>query len=143
MNIQVFNMSILVLIVGVFAYSKFYTENQAYYKNIKSLEYSFDSKKVGFHLNEFDREQIGEELQRYENQRDKSKKVLYLARGDIAMILRYVYHRNVYWKGRMTNPTHQNMLDYKKIKELQPAFKNQEIIIFETPKGFKDYEPYR
>jgi len=143
MNIQRYNISILAIIVVMFAYSKFYTKNQAYYKNIKSLEYSFDNKKVGFHLNKSDIEQIGEELQAYERQRDKSKKVLYLARGDIAMVLRYIYHAHVYWQGRSTNPSYQNMLEYQRMKATDASFKNQEIIIFETPKNFVKYEPYR
>jgi len=134
----IFNSTMIVVILSTILYSREFTTNKRYYKNIKSFEYSFQPEKVGFHLSQDNIDTIGRELKEYEKSRDHTKKVLYLARGDIAMVLRYIYRVNVYWRGRSANPTYQDMIDYKRIKQNSRV----EFIIFKTPKSLPEYEPY-
>ena len=138
-NLMIFNSTIIIILLATILYSRDFREKKKYYKNIKSLESSFSYKKVGFHLSETKIKEIGTLLKRYESKRDKSKKVLYLAKGDIAMVLKYIYRKNVYWRGRKTNPTYQDMKDY--IKMHQPE--DTECIIFKTPDDFPVYKPFR
>jgi len=138
-NIMIFNSTIIIILLATILYSRDFTKQKNYYKNIKSLESSFSYKKVGFHLSDEQIKRVGVLLKEYESQRDKSKKVLYLAKGDIAMVLKYIYRKDVYWRGRKTNPTYQDMEDYIRIH--QPP--DTECIIFRTPNDFPIYEPYR
>ncbi|MEA3492118.1 MAG: hypothetical protein U9R27_09485 [Campylobacterota bacterium] len=138
-NLRYFNATVVVILLGTTLYSRDYTLSQNYYKNIKSLESSFFQERVGFHLTQDHIDRIGTELKTYESRRDHNKTALYLARGDIAMVLRYIYRQNVYWRGRKTNPTYPQMEAY--IETRLPT--GREGIIFMTPKGFPDYEPYR
>lgn len=142
-RIYLYNFTIIIVLALVTLYSRDISHTKNYYKNIKSLEYSFHEDMVGCHLSPKNIKIIGQRLQEYEKHRDHSKKVLYLARGDIAMVLRYIYRKNVYWRGRKTNPTYQNILDYKRIKRSDPSVNRQEFIIFETPKEFPVYEPFK
>jgi len=138
-NVRIFNFVMIIILLATILYSRDFTKNKNYYKNIKSLESSFSYKKVGFHLSDEQIKEIGVLLKKYESQRDKSKKVLYLAKGDIAMVLRYIYRQNVYWRGRKTNPRYQDMEEYIELHGVPDT----EYIIFKTPDDFPIYEPYR
>jgi len=138
-NIKIFNAVVTIVILSTILYSRDFTTNKRYYKNIKSFEYSFQSDIVGFHLSKDNIADIGKKLREYENSRDHTKEVLYLARGDIAMVLKYIYRVNVYWRGRSTNPTYQNMVDYKRNKGSDRV----EIIIFDPPRDLPNYLPYQ
>jgi hypothetical protein len=138
-DIKIFNAVVTIVILSTILYSREFTTNKRYYKNIKSFEYSFQSDIVGFHLSKDNIVDIGKKLREYESSRDHTKEVLYLARGDIAMVLKYIYRVNVYWRGRSTDPTYQNMVDYKRIKSNDRV----EIIIFEPPRDLPNYLPYQ
>ena len=140
-NIKLFNFSIIVILLATTLYSRNFTEKKNYYKNVKSLESSFSLKKVGFHLSDAEIRRIGELLAEYESSVEPDKSIYYLAKGDIAMVLKYIYRRDVYWRGRNTNPTYIDMEDYIRIHK--PMNKDVEYIIFRTPNDFPVYEPYR
>ena len=62
--------------------------------------------------------------------------IRYYARADIAFVIKYIFHKNVYWEGRSRNP------DYIKMYEKNMKTKEFKHILFETPKGFPAYRPY-
>lgn len=133
------NFIILILLISTFTFSK-YNNNVShnYYKNLISINNSFYSKKIGFHLNKKQIDLIGEKIKVYErkNQSEKYIKYYYYARADIAFVLKYIYNKNVFWKGRRYNP------DYLKEYERMKDNSNHYHILFETPNEFPEYIPY-
>lgn len=125
------------ILLGTFIYSRYdigHTQN--YYKNIQSIKNSFYERRVGFNLSQKQINRIGLELQLNEKKNKYSRKIFYYARADIAFVIKYIYHKEVYWKGRRANP------DY--VKEYNKNKNNKDYlqILFEVPKDFPPYVPY-
>lgn len=129
---------IILVLLGVYFYSKFMNDNtKNYYKNIQSIQNSFYKKRVGFHLSSKDILRIGQILVKYEKKNTTTKKLCYFARADIAFVIKFIYHKKVYWKGRRKNPDY--LLAYNKHKKNL----NCNPILFKLPQGFPKYVPYR
>lgn len=133
------NAVMAVLLVSVFYYSK--SSNllsHNYYKNIMSIKSSFDNKNIRFNLSQEEIEQIGETVESYEKQNKTGKETLYFARYDIAFVIKYIYGKNIWWKGRRGN--------YRYNVEYQEHYKNESKkyypILYETSKKFPKYVPY-
>jgi hypothetical protein len=107
-----------------------------YYKNITSIKNSFFERRIGFNLSQEQIRIIGDKIKQYEGQNTTHRKIKYYARADIAFVIKYIYKKNVYWKGRRANP------DYKKIYKDNKNNKDYENILFEVPEGFPNYHPY-
>ena len=131
------NLVLLVILISTGVFSKHNDVlHHNYYKNIQSIKNSFHERKVGFNLSQEQINTIGKRITVYEQNNHTSKKIKFYARADIAFVLKYIYKKHVLWEGRRSNP------DYIKI------YKNREIkstnhILFETPKDFPKYIPYR
>jgi len=110
--------------------------NHNYYKNIQSLKDSFNEQKVGFNLSQFQINMIKKQLDTYEKNNTSHKEIRYYARADIAFIIKYLFHKSVYWKGRSANPA------YKKIYKDHKDNKDYENILFKIPQKFPEYRPY-
>lgn len=124
-------------LVSVTIFSKYNNVlNHNYYKNIQSIKYSFDERKIGFNLSQTQISIIKEELDTYEKNNMSHKEIRYYARADIAFVIKYFFHKNVYWKGRSVNP------DHKKIYEENKNNKDYHQILFEIPQSFPRYRPY-
>ncbi len=61
------------------------------------------------------------------------RKEFYYTRADIAFVIKYIYKRDVYWKGRRVNP------DYIKIYKENKHDTAYYHILFEIPKSFPPY----
>lgn len=131
------NIIMLLIILVVYIYSKYLGINKNYYKNIQSIKNSFFEDKVGFHLNEKQISKIGNLVRMYEN---KEKNIHFYARTDIAYIIKYVYKKSVYWEERRKNIAFKEI--YLKHKKEKKSSKRK-LVLFETPKGFPDYIPYK
>ncbi len=110
--------------------------NHNYYKNIKSIKNSFNERKVGFTLSQDQIDTVGELILKYEQNNYTHRKIKFYVRADIAFVIKYIYHKEVYWEGRSRNP------DYGKIYEKNKNHKDYENILFEIPQGFPIYRPY-
>ena len=123
------------MFVTVFSkYSDIFHHN--YYKNILSLKNSFNERKVGFNLSQFQIDIIKQKIESDERSNTAYKEIRYYARADIAFVIKYILHKNVYWEGRRANP------DYLKIYDQNRNNKDYYQILFETPKDFPIYRPY-
>ena len=76
----------------------------------------------------------------YYTKNKTNKKSLYYARPDIAFVIKYIYRKKVFWKGRYPNPEY--------IKLYNKSIKNKEHkkyyrILFEIPSEFPKYERYK
>ncbi len=107
--------------------------NHNYYKNIQSIKYSFNERKVGFNLSKEQIAEIGQKLHQYEMNNHSGRKEFYYTRADIAFVIKYIYKRDVYWKGRRVNP------DYIKIYKENKHDTAYYHILFEIPKSFPPY----
>jgi len=137
-HLLVFNISLIVIIFSTFFYSKYYAKSPVYYANIQSLKQSLFEEKVRFNLSKEEIETLGKELLKYP-QSSASMEVLFWARADIAVVLKYIYHKDVFWRGRRATPSKKKFEDY--CATLNP----QEIRceLFQTPKNFPSYSPYK
>ena len=134
------NISLVLIVSSVWFYSKYYTPNQVYYKNVKSIKNSFFERRIGFHLSKKEIILIGDKIQIYEKGNKTNKKSLYYARPDIAFVIKYIYRKKVFWEGRYPNPEY--------IKLYNKSIKNKEHkkyyrILFEIPSEFPKYERYK
>jgi len=134
------NIIIITILLAVGIFSKYNNIlNHNYYKNLKSIKNSFNENKVGFHLNSSQIEIIKQQLESYEKSNISAKEIRYFARADIAFVLKYLFHKKVYWKGRSRDIDYLNAhKKYKQYKDNQ-KYKN---ILFETPEKFPSYRPY-
>ena len=80
---------------------------------------------------------IGKKIKQYEKDNNSGKKIRFYARSDIAFVIKYIYHKEVYWKGRRKSP------NYKKLYTQDRDTQQYQKILFETPKSFPKYIPYR
>jgi hypothetical protein len=132
------NLLIFLLLLSTFFFSKYTnTMNHTYYKNIQSIKNSFDEEKSQFHLTQENIEHIGETLDAYKKNNVPKKEIFYYARTDIAFVIKYIYGKKVYWESRRKNPNHT-----KQYKMAKKDAKYQKIL-FEMPKTFPKYTPYK
>jgi len=137
MSLRIMHIIFLISLVSIYIFSKHTTVLQHnYYKNIQSIKNSFYERRVGFHLSTEEIKMIGKQMKQYETVNITSKKIRYYARADIAFVIKYIYHKNVYWKGRHANPNHVKAYQYYKNN------KDYAHILFKTPKDFPRYKPY-
>jgi len=131
------NLVILFTLISVATFSKHSNAlHHNYYKNIQSIKNSFSERKVGFNLSSKQIEDIGKRLKSDKANNITDRPICYYARADIAFVIKYIFHKNVYWEGRSRNP------DYIKMYEKYKKDKDFKHILFDIPKGFPNYTPY-
>jgi hypothetical protein len=108
-----------------------------YYKNIESIKSSFSERRIGFNLSQKQINIIGDKIKQYEDQNTPHREIKYYARADIAFVLKYMYKKNVNWEGRFGG------MNYKKNYNKDKNNHSIQHILFETPKGFPPFVPYR
>jgi len=130
------NLVMALLLISVYLFSKYSPESSHYYyKNIQSIQNTFSPNQYDFHLSQKNIDLIGQKVKNYEKNNQTEKETYFYARADIAFVIKYMYHKKVFWKGRRTNPNF--------IK----AYKNRnndlyQNILLETPQDFPKYIPY-
>jgi len=134
------NVSLMFLLSSVWVYSKYDTSNQIYYKNVNSIKNSFFERRVGFNLSKQQIDLIGEKIKLYEKKNKTDKENFYYARADISFVIKYIYGKKVLWKGRRVSPKYINI--YNKTMRMT-KHKKYNLILFDVPKGFPAYQPYR
>jgi len=132
------NLTIPIVVLLTFFYSKYVSQSHNYANNIHSFLQSFNEREVGFNLSKEQIKTIGIVLEEYKSQSDENKEVIFYARPDIATVLKFIYRENVYWRGRRNNPALKKFQKY--MLTLDPE--QTRGIIFKTPEGFPDYTPY-
>jgi len=137
-NLFLLNLSFVVLLSMTLLYSKYISPTPNYYKNIASLKQSLLVDKVKFHLSSDDIDMIGKKLQEYKSINSVDSETLFYARADIAMVLKFIYNENVFWRGRREKSSIEKFQNY--CETLNPQ--NVECIVFDTPINFKEYKPY-
>ena len=120
-------------LIATFYYSKNVSSWHNYYKNIISIKNSFSKDKVGFNLSKEEIKIVGEKLKYYESIHKHEKPNYYYARGDIAMVLKFVYGKNVHYR-----KTFYYEKSYREHKD-----KKYYPILFEVPKGFPTFQFYK
>jgi len=137
-NIFYVNIAIISILISTLIYSKYYSQNHNYYKNIKSIVNSYDKKNVGFHLNKEQIKEIGKLRDIYKKKLNINKPYFF-AREDIAFVLKFIYREKV------DLPEHYNG-GYLNINFFIKDFnktKSNNKILFETPNNFPNYTPYK
>jgi hypothetical protein len=134
-----YNMAIVVVLLSVTlfsAYNTLYTHN--YYKNLISIYNSYSPQKVGFHLSSKQIEQIYHKIAYYES-KYQDKEIVYYARVDVAYLLKYMFHKkNVYGNGAP-----RAKFDHEEVYRKRKSNQMYNHVLFETPKGFPSYEPFK
>jgi len=120
-------------LIATFYYSKNISSWHNYYKNIISIKNSFSKDKVGFNLNKEEIKIVGEKLKYYESIHKHEKPNYYYARGDIAMVLKFVYGKNVHYRKTFY---YEKSYSEHKDKKYYP-------VLFEVPKGFPTFQFYK
>jgi len=129
---------IALTLMGVTIFSKYNNViNHNYYHNLHSIQNGFQERKVGFNLSNKHIQTIKEKIQFYEQNNTTHKTIKYYARADIAFILKYIYKKDVNWEGRFGG------MNYKKNYNLDKSNQTRQHILFEIPKGFPPFIPYR
>lgn len=137
LKLRYINLMIFIILLSVAIFSKHTTvRSHDYYNNLHSIAESFNQKKLNFHLSSKNIEDIGKKINQYEKENHSGKKIRFYARSDIAFVIKYMYHKEVYWKGRRVNP------NYIKHYQEDKVSNNYEKVLFETPKMFPKYIPY-
>lgn len=135
-NVFMLNATIIIILFGVFFYSKYNVGNQQnYYKNIISIKNAFSKEKMDFNLSREDIAVIGQKLKYYESLNTTQKPEYYYARDDIAFVIKFVYHKSVFYHRRGNKNYVKSYSMYKK-KKYYP-------VLFETPNRFPKYERYK
>jgi hypothetical protein len=130
------NLIMFILLVSVYLFSKYIPESSHfYYKNIQSIQNTFSPNKYNFHLSQKNIDLIGQKVKNYEKNNQTEKETYFYARTDIAFVIKYMYHKKVFWKGRRVNPNFIKAYENRN----NNAYQN---ILFETPKDFPKYIPY-
>ena len=137
-RLAIVNITLPLLMLLAFEYSKHFSSTHNYADNIHSLLDAFNRKKVGFNLSKEQIETIGRVLKTYKSQKDNEKTIIFYARPDVAAVIKFIYRENVYWRGRRANPSLDKFKKY--CLTLDP--KENECIVFETPNHFPDFTPY-
>lgn len=127
--------ALTLIIVTIFSkYSPLMYHN--YYNNLHSIKNSFQERKVGFNLSNEQIQTIKEKIQFYEKNNTPNA-IKYYARADIAFVLKYLYKKNVNWEGRFGG------MNYKKNYNNNKHDHATQHILFEIPKGFPPFIPYK
>lgn len=138
-KLSIVNITIIAILLGTFIYSKHFSNTHNYYKNIISIQNSFDERNIGFNLSATHIITIENQLKSYELNTSKEDLYFY-AREDIAFILQKVYNKRVYlpkhWKGKKLNAK-------KYIQEYKKDTKHANKILFPTPIDFPPYQSYK
>ena len=137
-NLLRLNLAIPAVIVATYLCSKFLSPSHNYADNIHSLRLSFNEREVGFNLSDKQIQTIGELLKAYKADHQDGRTLLFYARPDIAVVLKFIYRENVYWRRRRENVSVDKFQRY--LLTLDP--KEVKGIIFRTPENFPDYTPY-
>ena len=132
------NLAIPAVIIATYLFSKFMSPSHNYADNIHSLRLSFKEREVGFNLSNEQIQTIGELLKRYQTENQDGRTLLFYARPDIAVVLKFIYRENVYWRRRRENVSPDKFQRY--LLTLDP--KEVKGILFTTPENFPDYTPY-
>ena len=129
------NAIMALLLAATLFYSYHFSSKHNYYKNVYSLLQMFDKKQMHFNLSQKEITSIGKLLQEYEKTNTTGKPNLYYARGDIAFVIKFIYRKD-------TDYDRRGYLDYlqRYKKHKNPSF---HPVLFQTPKGFPPYVPYR
>lgn len=136
LSLKYIHIMLFSILIGVYIFSSSsFSKVHHYAKNIHSLTNSFDQTTYHFHLTQEQIDQIGQKLHKYEKSNHSKKKIYYYARADIAFVIKYIYHKDVLWKGRRSNPNYIKLYQEKK----NNTYSN---ILFEIPQGFPRYTPY-
>jgi len=137
LKLRTVNIVLFFCLVAVYTFSKYSNIlHHNYYQNIQSIQNSFNEKKVGFNLNQTYINMIQQRLQNDERENTSNKPICYYARADIAFVIKYLFHKKVYWEGRRAN------LDYVKKYQENTKDKSCKNILFKIPKNFPLYKPY-
>jgi len=124
---------IVLLLMLTALYSKYsHNISHNYYKNLQSIKHSLSDNTLDFHLSQAHILAIGKQLQDYETN-TKFTAIKYYARTDIAFVLKFMYHKDVYWESRRANPNH---------KKHYQTDNHPNKILFKTPKDFPNYAPF-
>ena len=134
-NLLLTNLAIVLVLLGVFFYSKYISTTHNYYKNSISIKNAFNKEKMKFNLSNKEIEIIGEKIQYYESLNNTHKKIMYYARDDIAFVIKFIYRKPVLYYSRGSKNYLNSYHSHKK-KEYSP-------ILFKTPKGFPSYVRYK
>jgi cbb3-type cytochrome oxidase cytochrome c subunit len=136
-KILLINILLLLILSSTYIFSKYNNVlNHNYYKNIKSIKNSFKKDKISFNLSEEEILHIGQIIRKHEKDNIKDEILFYYCRADIAFVIKYIYDKPVYWKGRRANP------DYKKIYQQNKHIRDYKHILIEAPKEFSKFKPY-
>ena len=129
------NVTMAFLIAATLFYSYHFSSKHNYYKNVYSLLQMFNEKQMHFNLSEKEIASIGKLLQKYEQTNTSGKPNCYYARGDIAFVIKFIYQKE-------TDYDRRGHLDYlQRYKHHNnPAC---HPVLFQAPKGFPPYVPYR
>lgn len=137
LKLRFVNFTIFLLLLSLAIFSK-YTNivSHNYYHNLHSISESFNSTELNFHLSQKNIKDIGKSIAQYEKANHSGKKIRFYARSDIAFVIKYIYHKEVYWKGRRSNPNYIKHYQEDKVSNIYHK------VLFETPKMFPKYIPY-
>jgi len=137
-SLKYLNIIIILILVSTFLFSKYNTDASHYfYKNIQSIQNSFYPNTYHFHLSSEQIKVIGQKIKSYEEKNNSTQKIYYYARADIAFVIKYIYHKDVLWEGRRANP------DYIKHYHNDTKSTIYHKVLFETPKMFPRYTPFK
>jgi len=131
--LYIFNISMITVLLLTIVYSKYISNSHNYYKNIQSLKRSIEGSKVQFNLSKDDILTIKRDLDKY---KQNSPNSLFCGRGDVLMVLKYIYKEDTYWRGRRANISKEEFSKFCKINNIKKC------IFFETPKSLPIYRPY-
>jgi len=132
----IINFFIIFILCVTYVYSKYTTyDNYNYYKNIISIKNSFSKEKISFNLSQDEIKLIGEKLKYYESMNKSEKEEYYYARDDIAVVIKFIYRKNVLYSRR-------GNMDYSKSYNKHSNEKHYPIL-FETPKNFPAYQRFK
>lgn len=134
-NLLQINLAIVLVLLGVFFYSKYISTTHNYYKNSISIKNAFNKEKMKFNLSNKQIEVIGEEIQYYESLNNTHEKIMYYARDDIAFVIKFIYRKPVLYNRRGSKNYINSYHRHKKEKYFP--------VLFKTPKGFPNYVRYK
>lgn len=136
------NLSLFLILISVWGYSKYYTQHKIYATNVKSIQNSFFKQRNAFNLSKQQIDTIAIEIEKYEINNKTKKKNYYYARPDIAFVIKFIYAKDVLWVSRYmkTNKYTNYTKIYTKAKKRKSKYN---LVLFKTPKGFPKYVPFK
>lgn len=131
----ILNLSIVLLLLSTFLYSKYISTSKNYYKNIISVKNAFIEDKMRFNLSDKNIKTVGKKLQYYESLNNTKKPIYYYARDDIAFVIKFIYRKPVKYYRRGSKNYKKSFTDHKN-KKYYP-------VLFEVPNNFPSYQRYK